>query len=323
MLRRAGILAGLISALVLAPQPLLADTFNGDDNPNLFAGAAVSSTILGNGGDDTLWGDPAEAYRAVRRRIASSKADETPAAGGGDPAELGDNASFSPDGNSVAFTSDATNLVPGCCGGPQVYLKNLVNGTIQLVSSTLGGAPFYQASNPTFSSDGTAVAFSGTFTSEDFSQVWVKIIKTGELRLLSHDDEGSPGNGPSKAPAFRPKTRSVAFSSTASDLDVSDPDGAEVDVFLANIDTRAISVLLPFERTNNAADIYDLNFTPNGARYTYTYTQKPAPDKAGGSATTSALRLLQVGAQPGANLASLPSAQRIPVGGIDTDASPA
>jgi len=153
----------------------------------------------------------------------------------------------------------------------------------------------------------------------------VKIIKTGQLRLLSRDALGNPGNGPSKAPAFKPKTRSVAFASTAANLDVSDPDGAEVDVFLADIDTLAISVLVPFAKTNRAADIYDFNFTPNGAHYTYTYTQKPTPgpNTAAGGAAGSGPGFLEVGPQPGGNLTSLSSVQRIPVGNIDTDASPA
>jgi len=141
---------------------VLADSFNGNNDPNLFAGSSDLSSISGNGGNDTLWGDPAEAYRAIKRTIASSKSDGTLAAGGGDSAVLGDNASFSPDGKKIAFTSDATNLVSETAGADfvsEVYLKDLRTGTIQLISSTIGGTPFFPGveSDVLFGWDGCCV----------------------------------------------------------------------------------------------------------------------------------------------------------------------
>lgn len=85
--------------------------------------------------------------------------------------ELGIGLSWSPDGTRIAFSSGATNLVPGDTNGvPDVFVKTLATGAIQRVSTDAAGnqadgtdangvrysGPSY---HPVWSPDGTRIAF--------------------------------------------------------------------------------------------------------------------------------------------------------------------
>src|SRR4051794_11964428 len=94
--------------------------------------------------------------------LASRAADGTAASGeSGSP-------SISADGNRVAFSSDATNLVPGDTNGfTDVFVKNMTTGAVTLVSRANGaaGAPGTNISfSPAISADGNVVAFESLAT---------------------------------------------------------------------------------------------------------------------------------------------------------------
>ena len=173
-----------------------ADIVDGDAGPNLLAGSAAPSLIRGLAGNDTIWGDPPEAYQATSRVIASSDKNGDPADGFETTSLYGDNASFSSDGNLVVFTSWASGLVPEVTGdgyGPQVYLKNLRDHTIRLISANSDGTPFYAGSNPSFSPDSKLVAFQGE-RGESSTQVYVKNLATDILSLVSRSAAGTMAN---------------------------------------------------------------------------------------------------------------------------------
>jgi TolB protein len=85
--------------------------------------------------------------------------------------------SVSADGRTVAFTSQATNLVPGAPAGMyQVYVRDLVSGKVAVASvasdGTWPGAPSFESA---ISADGQAVAFTSaasTLSAGDTNGAW-------------------------------------------------------------------------------------------------------------------------------------------------------
>lgn len=90
--------------------------------------------------------------------LANSAADGTPSNNN----NYGSGVTLSGDGNLVAFTSGASNLVDGVSGGPQVYVKNLSTGQVQVVSSA---------------SDGTVGNGYSAISSVSFESLWDNIAQ--------------------------------------------------------------------------------------------------------------------------------------------------
>ncbi len=109
---------------------------------------------------------------------------------------LGDNASFdasiSADGRSVAFQSNATNLVAGDTNGaPDVFVRDLQTGTNTLVSVTPTGGPSDgNSDSPAISADGNHVAFESDATNlvagdtNGVADVFVRDLQTGATTLV-------------------------------------------------------------------------------------------------------------------------------------------
>ncbi|HTQ14974.1 MAG TPA: bluetail domain-containing putative surface protein [Rhizomicrobium sp.] len=131
--------------------------------------------------------------------LVSSAADDTPgnassgfgtSFSGADPDKQ---ATFSPDGKYVAFTSNATNLVAGATASESsIYLKNLDTGAITLVSATADGVEGDSSSfNPVFSPDGRYLLF--TSESDNFmpgnldhaAYLYMKDLQTGALTEIA------------------------------------------------------------------------------------------------------------------------------------------
>jgi Tol biopolymer transport system component len=132
---------------------------------------------------------------------------------------LSSDSAISGDGRYVAFTSSATNLVPGDANGAQdVFVRDLQSGTTVLVSRSYDGSgPGNGASySPTLSSDGRYVLFrslasnlaSGSFTS-GYENLFLRDMQLGATYALTHMPSGSPVG------AMTPDGRFVAFSGLA------------------------------------------------------------------------------------------------------------
>ncbi|MGC2422703.1 MAG: malectin domain-containing carbohydrate-binding protein [Candidatus Acidiferrales bacterium] len=179
--------------------------------------------------------------------LVSISADGT-AAGNGDSY----NPVISPDGQYVAFTSLATNLVSGISVDgvtPQVYLRYTCGNvtpltqtaggcipTTYLVSSpdgtTPGNAP---SSHPAIANDGTYVAFVSSATNlgpdapnpsglqEIFEQYDCQIVTsscTPSMSLISTPDGVTPADAASVEPAISSDGRFIAFASAADNLGI-------------------------------------------------------------------------------------------------------
>jgi Tol biopolymer transport system component len=157
--------------------------------------------------------------------------------------------SLSADGTRVAFTSTAANLDPA---DPDViedvYVKDLVTGDLTLAStSDMGVKGDGHSAIPSISGDGTAVAF-GTAAanldpadSDGSPDVYVKEITTGDLSLVSTSDDGTKGNAYSHFPSVSFDGDTIAFHSTATNLDPLDPD-VTADVYVKDLVSGALTL---------------------------------------------------------------------------------
>ncbi|MBA3877338.1 MAG: hypothetical protein C0498_10435, partial [Anaerolinea sp.] len=161
--------------------------------------------------------------------------------------EPGDSYSYDPsisaDGRYVAFTSDATNLVPGDTNArPDVFVHDRTTGATTRVSVTSAGGQavlggLFGSSSPAISADGRYVAFSSSMSDlvsgdgNAAADVFVHDRATGETTIVSVSTAGLAGNSWSFGPAISADGRFVAFTSDAGDL-VPDDGNGQTDVFV-------------------------------------------------------------------------------------------
>lgn len=166
---------------------------------------------------------------------------------------------LSDDGRYVVFNSAATTFVPEPSNGmQQIYLKDLITGTLTRVSVDAAGAGGND--NSTFgviSGDGKAVAFrseSSNFsdlTTTHSSQIFVRNLVAGTTTLESVTSAGAVNLAAgSSAPALSSDGNYLAFESSAR-LDPRDLDNGTLDVFLR--DRSAHTTVLASLSTNAVA----------------------------------------------------------------------
>ena len=125
-------------------------------------------------------------------------------ASGGEANGQSADVAWSPDGQSVVFDSNASNLVAGDTNGAyDIFVKNLTTGAIIRVSTAANGAQANGHSlNASFTPDGVSVVFESTATNlvpggtTGGREVFEKNLTTGAVTLLSTGVAGE-ANGPS------------------------------------------------------------------------------------------------------------------------------
>ncbi len=155
---------------------------------------------------------------------------------------------FSPDGTKVAFSSYASNVVPGDTNSTvSIFVKDLTNETVSFVSTNASGEHGNGFSaDPVFSPDGTKVAFRSTASNlvpgdtNGSSDIFVKDLTNGTVSIVSTNAAGEHGNGFSDDPVFSPDGTKMAFRSEASNLVPGDTNGT-ADVFVKDLATGAIA----------------------------------------------------------------------------------
>jgi Tol biopolymer transport system component len=137
-----------------------------------------------------------------------------------------DNTSISADGRYIAFTSNASNLVPGDTNAASdVFIRDRQLSTTTRVSLSSSGAQGNAgSSSPALSADGRFVAFASDASnfyagdSGEFSDIFVRDRQTGVTTLISLSSAGAVANNQNVTPSISANGRYVAFDSRASNL---------------------------------------------------------------------------------------------------------
>ena len=189
--------------------------------------SAASNLVVGdgNGAQDVFLRDTGAGTTAL--------VSHTAAGAPGDGASSVGVPGVTPDGRVVAFSSSASNLVPGDTNlAPDAFLYDRSTDAFTLVSTGLGGAPARgTSSDPTVSADGRRVAFASfapNLVADDndgATDVFVRDLASGITLRASVAMDGGDPNGASQLPAISPDGSDVAFASKASDLVAGDGGG--------------------------------------------------------------------------------------------------
>jgi Tol biopolymer transport system component len=159
---------------------------------------------------------------------------------------------ISPNGRYVAFTSAATNLVPGDTNGVyDIFVRDLQGGTTTRASVDSSGAQSNGASGMhgedlSFSSDGRFLAFDSDASNlvpgdtNGVLDVFVHDLQTGATSRVSVDSAGVQGNNGSAWPSISADGRYVAFASSATNLVPGDTNQTD-DIFLYDRQTGTTS----------------------------------------------------------------------------------
>ncbi|TPG49876.1 hypothetical protein EAH89_20285 [Roseomonas nepalensis] len=154
---------------------------------------------------------------------------------------------LSADGTKVVFQSYASNLAAGDTNGTDdIFVKDLLTGTLTLVSGADGVVGNSYSFGAVLSANGTKVAFesyaSNLVAGDDNGtvDVFVKDLATGAITLVSGAG-GAAGNGTSAGPALSADGTRVAFHSDATNLVAADGNGA-ADVFVRGLGVGGVSL---------------------------------------------------------------------------------
>lgn len=217
------------------------DTLTGGSGDDLLDGGAGDDLMLGGSGNDTYevdsWSDRVSEKVHPFARITESPAGDGSAGTSVLPV-------FAPDGQKVAFISNAANLVSGDDNGlADVFLKDLVTGqTIRINTGQDGTVHGTTISGPlSFSADGSRIAMTLG------GQVYVKDLTSGELLLASSvrvDGESVAGSSESSYAVISPDGHKVLFSTTAFNL-VAGERRPYCDLVVKDLDTGILTRITP------------------------------------------------------------------------------
>lgn len=175
-------------------------------------------------------------------------------------------------GRFVAFTSDATNLVPGDTNKmPDIFVHDRETGETTRVSVASDGAEGNAPSLiATLSRDGRYIAFTSmasNLVTGDTNGTWDAFIhdrKTHQTTRISVASDGTEGNADSKLPVISANGTIVAFVSEADNLIKNDQNG-KADVFIHNLKShRTTRLTTAFDRTDANGDSNYPSISDNG-----------------------------------------------------------
>lgn len=170
-------------------------------------------------------------------------------------------ASMTPDGRSVAFFSQAPDLVPNDSDRVQdVFVRDRVTGTTDRVSiSATGGEPNNSSIRPSISADGRYVAFGSTATNlipddqNPGDDIYIHDRLTGETRVVSISDEGEQASGQSFIPTLSADGRLVSFTTPGS-MVPEDANGT-YDIYVVDTGPRIGLQSLSAQRAGGGVDV--------------------------------------------------------------------
>ena len=160
-------------------------------------------------------------------------------------------ASISADGQFVSFSSSSADLVPGDTNNAgDVFVKNISTGEISRVNTTSTGGESngFFSQRARFSNDGNFVVFMSDASNlvigdnNNNTDIFVKNLTSGEIKLVSRDSNGVIGNDYSSAPSISGDGRFIAFASGATNL-VEDDTNATGDLFVRDMLTGTTTLV--------------------------------------------------------------------------------
>jgi Tol biopolymer transport system component len=179
---------------------------------------------------------------------------------------------LSPNGKWLAFTSNATNLVPGDGNGANdVFLRDLKKGTLERVTMGFDGQEADASSyDPRVTDNGRFVVFSSLATNlvpgdtNGTEDVFLRDRKEGTTERISVDSFGEQVPDGGGDPSVSANGRWVVFSSISTGLVDNDGNGIR-DVFLRDR-LLGTTTLVSFDVDGNAANRRSAEpiITPNG-----------------------------------------------------------
>lgn len=250
----------LLLTTVAEPQQFVTQRVSLDSSGKEAVGSSLNPNLSGDGRHlsfqstaplDALASGFTDVY--VRDRLNGTTTLVSFGQGGVAANSFSTDAHLSSDGRFVVFASSASNLVANDTNGfDDIFLADrdpdqngiFDEGNLDLTRVSLGvGAvePNAPCSSPTISGDGRWVCFASLANnlvagdSNGFGDVFAWDRTTGNLTLLSLDDLGQQGDGPSSLNAISSDGRYVAFESLATNLVAFDGNGVR-DVFLRDRD---------------------------------------------------------------------------------------
>lgn len=208
---------------------------NGLATANLPATVNITAQALGFSDSTTF------TVNGLMRRISLSSAGDQANDGSSDPA-------LSATGDIVAFSSAATNLVPGDTNlSSEIFVRNVATNVTTRVSVGPGGAQgFGSTFSPAISADGRLVAFDGTdsgLVANDTNfhrDIFIHDRQTGVTTRISLSAAGDQANGDSFDASISADGRFVAFQSAANNLVAGDTNGFN-DIFVVDRQTSTVS----------------------------------------------------------------------------------
>lgn len=159
--------------------------------------------------------------------------------------------SVSGDGNVIAFSSNASNIVEALNGGLNVFVHDVIAGTTELISKDYETGKAVGGSVPSISEDGTRIAFcsySYRLVKNDNNNLWDIFLwqkGTAGLKRISmtstggERDQGTESASRVVAPAISGDGKMIAYVTTATNVVPGDTNGMQ-DVFLYNIETGSV-----------------------------------------------------------------------------------
>lgn len=156
---------------------------------------------------------------------------------------------ISADGRFVAFSSQATNLVPEDTNGIEdVFVANVETGAIELISRGADGPGNGVSSFARLSGDGRYVVFqsrASNLVADDtngVTDVFVYDRAAGVMRRVSVGSDGAESDGASITPAISDDGRYVAFASRATNLVAPPAGGAFEQIYVADWQTQSVQL---------------------------------------------------------------------------------
>jgi Tol biopolymer transport system component len=197
--------------------------------------------------NNLVQGDTNGAFDVFRHdRLTGETVRVSVATGGGQASGNSTDPRISDDGNLIAFTSSAFDLVANDANGASdIFVRDMAAGTTTRVSvSTTGGDADLPSTEPAISGDGHFVAFTSPATNlvagdtNSVSDIFVRDLIAGTTARVSVSSTGGEANQPSTGASLSRDGQFVSFLSSATNL-VAGASGTQVYVR----DTQALTTI--------------------------------------------------------------------------------